>query len=309
MELRCLGLCVLLACTTMQARAVGRLADVVVVDRDSGASLPVYHDRGEYWVAGRPGARYAISVRNRLGERLIAVTSVDGVNVLSGETAGWDQSGYVFAPHGQYQITGWRKSNDEVAAFEFADARASYAARTGRPDHVGVIGVALFREKPQQALAQAPAYSRRNESDQALPEARLGDAPSAPPAADAQASAARNAGQSGALAEIRADSAAAAQDALAAGERQARASAQTQPMPKLGTAHGQREASVVYRTSFERLHTQPSEVIRIRYDSRENLVASGVIREPVLRPRLPAANPFPQSDRFGYVPDPPAQRY
>ena len=66
---------------------------------------------------------------------------------------------------------------------------------------------------------------------------------------------------------------------------------------------------MVYRTSFERLHTQPSEVIRIRYDSRENLVASGVIREPVLRPRLPAANPFPQSDRFGYVPDPPAQRY
>lgn len=309
MELRCLGLCVLLACTTMQASAVGRLADVVVVDRDSGASLPVYHDRGEYWVAGRPGARYAISVRNRLGERLMAVTSVDGVNVLSGETAGWDQSGYVFSPHGQYQITGWRKSNDEVAAFEFADARASYAARTGRPDHVGVIGVALFREKPPETLAPAPAYSRRKESDQALPEARLGNTPAAPPAADAQASAARQAGQAGALADKRAESAATAQDGLAAGERQAKAGAEALPTPKLGTAHGQREASVVYRTSFERLHSQPSEVVRIRYDSRENLVASGVIREPVLRPGLPGANPFPQSDRFGYVPDPPAQRY
>ena len=309
MELRCLGLCVLLACTTMQARAVGRLADVVVVDRDSGASLPVYHDRGEYWVAGRPGARYAISVRNRLGERLMAVTSVDGVNVLSGETAGWDQSGYVFAPHAQYQITGWRKSHDEVAAFEFADARASYAARTGRPDHVGVIGVALFREKPPETLAPAPAYSRRNESDQGLPEARLGKAPAAPPAADAQAPAARNAAPAGALAENRADSTASAQDGLAAGERQAKAGPQALPMPKLGTGHGQREASVVYRTSFERLHAQPSEVVRIRYDSRENLVASGVIREPVPRPRLPGGNPFPQSDRLGYVPDPPAQRY
>ncbi len=309
MELRCLGLCALLACTTLQARAVGRLADVVVVDRDSGASLPVYHDRGEYWVAGRPGARYAISVRNRLGERLMAVTSVDGVNVLSGETAGWDQSGYVFAPHAQYQITGWRKSHDEVAAFEFADARASYAAHTGRPDHVGVIGVALFREKPPETLAPAPAYSRRNESDQVLPEARLGKAPAAPPAADAQAPAARNAAPAGALAENRADSTASAQDGLAAGERQAKAGPQALPMPKLGTGHGQREASVVYRTSFERLHAQPSEVVRIRYDSRENLVASGVIREPVPRPRLPGGNPFPQSDRLGYVPDPPAQRY
>lgn len=99
------------------------------------------------------------------------------------------------------------------------------------------------------------------------------------------------------------------QDGLAAGERQARARADALPTPKLGTAHGQREASVVYRTSFERLQSQPSEIVRIRYDSRENLVAIGVIREPVQRPRLPGANPFPQSDRFGYVPDPPAPRY
>jgi hypothetical protein len=72
-------------------------------------------------------------VRNKLGERVLAVTAVDGVNVLSGETAAWDQAGYVFSPWQQYQVTGWRKSSSEVAAFEFSALGDSYAGRTGRP--------------------------------------------------------------------------------------------------------------------------------------------------------------------------------
>ena len=80
-----------------QAHAVGRLADVSIIDRDSGCALAAHFYRGEYWVAGSPGARYAIEVRNRLGGRVLAVTSVDGVNVVSGATAGWGQTGYVFA--------------------------------------------------------------------------------------------------------------------------------------------------------------------------------------------------------------------
>jgi hypothetical protein len=36
---------------------------------------------------------------------------------------------------------------DEVAAFYFTSLPDSYAARTGRPDNVGVIGIALFRER------------------------------------------------------------------------------------------------------------------------------------------------------------------
>jgi hypothetical protein len=59
---------------------------------------------------------------------------------------------------------------------------------------------------------------------------------------------------------------------------------------------------VVTHTTFARLHSHPNEVISIRYDSRENLIASGVIREPVARPHVPRA--FPQSDPFSYVPDP-----
>jgi hypothetical protein len=130
-----------------EAGAVGSLATVTVVDRDTGAVLNTHYVRGEYWVAGRPGARYAVEVRNNSGGRILAVTSVDGVNVVTGATAGWEQSGYVLDPGESYQITGWRKSNAEVAAFTFTDAANSYAERTGRPANVGVIGVALFRER------------------------------------------------------------------------------------------------------------------------------------------------------------------
>src|SRR5689334_17408407 len=90
--------------------AIGRLADVSVVDRASGRLLPLHPHDGELWVEGRPGARYAIRVRNAQGLRLLAVTSVDGVNVVTGETAALDQRGYVFEPWSSYDIAGWRKS-------------------------------------------------------------------------------------------------------------------------------------------------------------------------------------------------------
>src|SRR5208283_5866339 len=106
-------------------------------------------------------------IRNCLGERLLAVTSVDGINVISGATAGWDQTGYVFGPGERYQITGWCKSDAEVAAFTFTDSPNSYAERTGRPANVGVVGVAVFRERPPQPvyalppLGQSPAPAPR----------------------------------------------------------------------------------------------------------------------------------------------------
>lgn len=280
------ALTALLGLAHLPAQAIGRLADVTIVDRDTGATLPVHYARGEYWVAGRPGARYAITVRNRLGERVLAVPSVDGVNVLSGETAAWDQRGYVFSPYERYQITGWRKSDSQVAAFEFSHIANSYAARTGRPAHVGVIGVALFREQPpvpQPAPAITPEpYSQRRDNGHGL--GRLREEPASPAAAAPAAP------------DPSAESSARSQSA----DRVAKAA----PMPsaKLGTAHGQRETSVVTHTSFTRLQEQPNEIISIRYDSRENLVASGIIRE---RPaRMPVPRAFPQSDNLSYVPDP-----
>jgi hypothetical protein len=75
------------------------------------------------------------------------------------------------------------------------------------------------------------------------------------------------------------------------------------PQAKLGTGHGEREYSYVDHTEFTRQQPQPNEIIRIRYDSLENLLAMGIVKRP--RPLPPTMNPFPASPEQQYVPDPP----
>ena len=277
------------------AHAVGRLLDVNVIDRDSGAQLPVYRHEGQWWIAGRPGARYAIAVRNAGGARVMGVMAVDGVNVINGETAGWDQTGYVLAGWQHAQITGWRKSDSQVAAFHFTALPNSYAARTGRPDNVGVIGVAVFREKvlpPPPPIAPMPAPLQRHEAPAA------GESASASPSPqDARASARGMAAEA-----ARADAAApAGMESAARGKLAAPPAA-----PRLGTGHGARESSWVSHTQFERRSARPDEIITIRYDSHENLVALGVIPSTPRQAQRP--QPFPDSAGGGYTPDPPAWR-
>lgn len=160
-----------------QACAVGSLADVTVLDRSEGRSLPVHWHEGRAWVVGKPGNEYQIVVRNRGSGDLLAVMSVDGVNVVSGETANVLQSGYVLSPWRGLEVKGWRKSLERTAAFYFTPLPDSYAARTGRPENVGVIGVALFQRK-RVAPAAVVAPPARSASDTAASGARA-EAPAA----------------------------------------------------------------------------------------------------------------------------------
>jgi len=272
------------------------MAEVTLVDRDTGAILTPYYFRGEYWVAGTPGARYAIEIHNRLGERVLAVTAVDGVNVVTGATASWDQAGYVFAPGEAYRITGWRKSDTAVAAFTFTDASRSYADLTGRPANVGVIGVALFRERPAPTLYSPPLIGGHAPIRPEEPLARE----SAPAASAESKSSGNPADQPPQTQSPQAQSPAARASDFAQAPGYI---AQPTPAPKLGTGHGEREYSAVNHTEFARLQPQPNEIIRIRYDSLENLFAMGIIKRP--RPAPPGVNPFPAAPGGGYVPDPP----
>jgi len=234
--------------------AAGTPVDVEILDRRTGEVLPVYWHGGERHVAGEPGCEYEIRLRNQAGGRLLAVTSVDGVNVITGKTAATLSSGYVLDPWVSLDIDGWRKSMGQVAAFYFTALPDSYAARTGRPDNVGVIGVALFREQAQVIPVDAEPMAR---GEAAAP---------ASAAAEADASSAKSASRQSGM--VREDE-------------------------RLGTGHGRRLDSGAVYTAFERASDEPDEVIRIYYDSRKNLVARGIIPSPerVAR-RLP--DPFPQ---------------
>ena len=135
--------CLATACTSVNAAP---LVDLAVVDRDSGQWLPGVRHHGERWIAGTPGHRFAVRLTNTSGGRVLVVLSVDGVNAVTGDTAHPSQAGYVLEPWQSSEIAGWRKSTDDIAQFVFTDLPDSYAARTGRPIDVGVIGIAVFTE-------------------------------------------------------------------------------------------------------------------------------------------------------------------
>lgn len=179
----------LAAALATQVLAVGRMADVTVVDRNEGRTLQVHWHEGRAWVVGTPGNEYQIVVHNRRAEELLAVMSVDGINVVSGETAHPLQSGYVLSPRRGLEVKGWRKSLERTAAFYFTALPDSYAARTGRPENLGVIGVALYQRKraappasvapiAQSSPMPADAAAARSESKTQAPaaerDARLG---------------------------------------------------------------------------------------------------------------------------------------
>ncbi|WP_266183719.1 hypothetical protein [Dyella humicola] len=249
------------------ASAVGRLVDLGVYDRTAEQELPVYRYQGRYYVAGQPGHRYQIHLRNIEGERVLSVISVDGVNAISGDTADWSQTGYVLGAYTSTDIRGWRKSLSQVADFVFADAAQSYATHTGRPNNVGVIGVAVFRARP-------------------LPRAILPMAPEA-------ASGAQKAAESAAASPLPPPPAPASVTAVVPPVRTLDA---TGP---LGTGHGPREESSVSYTDFKRSSATPDDVVTLYYDTRERLIAQGVIPSPgVPQPGLP--EPFPGH----FVPDP-----
>jgi hypothetical protein len=256
--------------------AAGQVGNVDILTRADGRVLPVYDKDGRRWIVGAPGQEYAIRVCNTTAARVLAVMSVDGVNVVSGETASPSQAGYVLDAWECTEINGWRKSLSSIAAFYFTELPDSYAARTGRPDNVGVIGVAFFRERPQPVAWK--------------------DAPRIAPSSAAEPST-RQEAQSGS---------AAAGGRLEAERKKAynlADAASPAPMAKIGTGHGRNEHSVVQTTRFERESATPNETIAFQYDRRENLIAMGILAPPAV---ARSSNPFPGWARApNFVPDPP----
>lgn len=250
--------------------SAGTLARVDIYDRSSGEALPLYRHRGRQYVEGTVGNEYAVRIRNCTGERLLAVLSVDGVNVVTGETAAPDQGGYVIEPWGYVTVQGWRKDLDGVAAFYFSDPHDSYASRTGRPNDLGVIGVALFREQPP---VRTPWFSG------GVDDGRVASAPPAAREKSASADAAAESARTGDLLE---------------------SAPSAQREPSLGTGHGRREHAPVRQVHFERASSRPDERIAIRYERRDRLIAMGVLRD--WRDGWREPDPFPGA--LGFVPDP-----
>lgn len=144
--------------------AVASSVEIEVIDRERATPIATHTYRGMRYIAGAPGQRYALRLTNQSNERVLVVLSVDGINAISGETAAYGQTGYVLEAWASAEVAGWRKNMSETAAFYFAALPESYAARTGRPDNVGVIGAAVFSERVAPPMAQPAPAARSAES-------------------------------------------------------------------------------------------------------------------------------------------------
>ena len=127
--------------------------DVELVSNRKGV-FPLYPAGGgdeiyRAYVEAEKGERYGIRIRNNTGRRVGVVVAVDGRNIISGEKSYLRNSErmYILGPHETETYDGWRTARDTVHRFYFTEPGDSYAGAFRDYSAMGVVAVAVYREK------------------------------------------------------------------------------------------------------------------------------------------------------------------
>lgn len=282
----------------------------VSVEDANGNRLPGARHEGDLYVAAERDQRYQVRVRNRTGRRVLVVVTVDGRNVNTGEPGDHGGPGHVLEPRQSWVFTGWRTSDDEVAAFRVGARDDAYSSQMGSGENVGVVGVAVFEERrpapkivtvkkeyvpvPYWPVPYWPAYPT-------WPPRPPWTIPSSPYDVT-WCTLSGNTMDSGQVTNsvVTSSSTVSTHASSTLSSSGVRAEPASQ---ELGTEFGEQLASSVVTASFVRDTDEPVEVHVIRYDSRESLRRRGID----VRPRSGRApDPFPRNR--GYCAPPPRRR-
>lgn len=313
-----------------QEEAKMKRVEVTVEDQNGRPLRGCLHE-GHVYVAGAKDQRYQVRVRNVTGSRLLVVVSVDGRNVNTGEPGSWADSGHVLEPHAQWVFTGWRTSDDAVAAFRLGAKQDSYSAQMGSPENVGVIGVAVFEEKqPERPIitvrereyVPVPIYPwprpvRPWPYDPWHPN-WIGS-----PGIYLGGNTAGGSWDGGSISitagtfscsvsptpsSTMDSSPSSTMDSspVGASAQQPSRRRHTGHRQQLGTEFGEHLSSRVAKANFQRASEHPIEIVTVRYDSLDALVKAGIMGRRPSERRNAAPQAFPQSP--GYCAPPPRQR-
>jgi hypothetical protein len=191
-----------------------------------------------------------------------------------------------------------------VARFFFHKAAESYAGKSGKPRNIGVIGAAIFKEKPQPSsllrgvtldcspasfdpngTAKGPTFQTfycsntggevRNGPDWSMTTSHAGEA------ASDSAEVNCNAVMDSMTVEP--------SEVERGGGRQAEI--KHAAPSEIGTGFGKRQAFRVQEVAFNRESDRPNETMEITYDTRKGLEKRGV--DLNWRPTVARPNPFP----------------
>ncbi len=292
--------------------------DVQVI-RENGETLPTYAAKDRFYVQGNAGERYIIRITNPTPNRVEAVVSVDGLDVVDGDEGDLRKRGYIVPPNGDVRIEGFRTSLDDVATFRFSSVDGSYAGKKGKARNVGVIAVAIFEEQappPEQQIIigdnrEAPPRNRPYDYSDDLDTAATRGTPArdkdvakadrpapaakraAPPrtaatettaAAPPPPAATQQGGYAGPMGGAGRAAPAHAQRRMEAMDEGGDAEA-APPQPTnrlgLGTEFGEQRNSSATYTRFVRAAGRPVAIAELRYNDAAGLTALGIMVQPL----------------------------
>ena len=298
----------LLVPATVCAHPYGSSADgggySVRVENEWGRQLPTFYKNGQTYVLGGLGERYTLRVRNHSGTRVEAVVTVDGRDVISGNVGDFtDERGYLVDAYGEVEIEGFRRNFDEVAAFRFSNPSSSYSARMGTPENVGVIGVAIFPERPRPARPRPVPMAR-----DAAPRSSYYTPESGPRRMSESGRGAGNLGTASPSPAAPAEERARAEKSNDASSQASRSrggdgsyeyeppSSYAPSTDNLGTEYGESVGSAAREVAFVRANAKrPAAVLTVRYDDHEGLAARGIEVYPQRPVAQAAPAPFPRN--------------
>ncbi len=238
-----------------------------------GTSLMEHLKDGAFFIEAPSEGNYIIRIKNNHWKKRLAVISVDGVNILNGEDAGFDGPGYMLNPWQTIDINGWHRTDKETAAFTFEALADSYAKQTGRGEsNVGVIGVAVFDEKTTHDFWTESLRPKGLVASNGGPRLRRMTMGGAQGMSATNGTYGASASSAGSLS---------LNDPMPI--------AGSAPIEKVGTGYGEKMEMRTREVEFERASETPTFVLSYQYATTSTLVKWGVIKEP----SAPTPNPFP----------------
>ena len=114
----------------------------------NGRACKEYTHKGMSFIEARSGTNYTVKIKNDNPYRVMAVLSVDGLDVVTGKPAEETNTGYIVDAYSSLDVKGYRISDDNSASFIFTSKGKSYVQQAkSNATNAGVIGLRTYKEK------------------------------------------------------------------------------------------------------------------------------------------------------------------
>jgi len=129
-----------------------------------GNPVATYFKDEKTYIEAKDGSEYEIQIKNKNFNRILALASVDGLDVLTGEPSSNDDGGYVINPYDSFKVKGFRYSNEKVGSFKFVSNKKSSVSNQILKN-CGTIVVKIFCDASAYTYtATSPTFVKNSET-------------------------------------------------------------------------------------------------------------------------------------------------